>query len=363
MRIVVQPHRQGIALIIVMIVIVVLGLLAGGFAAAMKVETRLAQNGSFDSELEWMGRSGVELARYVLSQSVNLPNEPWDSLNQKWAGGPMGTNEVLETVSLENNELGKGLFSVKITDMERKFNLNVASEAILQQALIVVGVDPAESQTIIDSILDWRDFDEMPRLSGAESEDYIANPNPGFAPYMAKNGPVDDIAELLLIRGITEQMYWGPMGRERANREFESLSFGPSFLTADASSSKGLMDLFTPISSGTVNINTASAAALQMIPGVDPELAQGIIATRAGLDGVEGTQDDAPFRTPGELINVPGMIPQFIQGLQGVLAVRSMTFEVLVEARIGEYKRRYVALVRRNATNPRDVQVLYFHWK
>src|SRR5688572_6975981 len=107
MKIPVQ-RSKGIALIIVMIVIVVLGVLAGGFAYSMKVETRLAQNGSYDTELEWMGRSGVELARYVLSHSVNLPNEPWHSLNQKLAGGPRGTNDVLEGVSLESDALGKG---------------------------------------------------------------------------------------------------------------------------------------------------------------------------------------------------------------------------------------------------------------
>src|SRR5437773_8523040 len=132
---------------------------------------------------------------------------------------------------------------------------------------------------------------------------------------------------------------------------------------SDFTGAAGLVDLFTPISAGSININTASAAVLQLIPGVDASLAQAIVATRAGLDGIDGTEDDVPFRTPGELINVPGMMPQFIQGMQGMLAVRSMTFEVVVEAKVGQYKRQYVALLRRNASNPRDVQVLYFHWK
>jgi hypothetical protein len=157
-------------------------------------------------------------------------------------------------------------------------------------------------------------------------------------------------------------MYWGPGGRERANQQFANLAFGP-LPPADAMGAVGLVDLFTPLSAGTLNINTAGPGALQLIPGVDPSLAQAIIAMRSGLDGVEGTEDDAPFRSPGELINVPGMVPEFLQSLQGILAVRSMTFEVTVEASIGEYKRRYVALVRRNASNPRDVQALYFHWR
>ncbi|MBI3192749.1 MAG: hypothetical protein HYZ36_08795, partial [Pedosphaera parvula] len=62
--------RQGIALILVMMVIFVLGILAGGFAYSMKVETKLARNAGDESELEWLGRSGVELARYVLGISM-----------------------------------------------------------------------------------------------------------------------------------------------------------------------------------------------------------------------------------------------------------------------------------------------------
>ena len=147
----------------------------------------------------------MELARYILVQTLNVPAEPWDSLNQKWAGGPMGTNEVLETVSLENNELGPGVFSIKIIDLERKVNINLINEVsvpIFQQALTFAGADPADIPIISDSLLDWIDIDENPHLSGSESADYIASPNPGFAPYVAKNGPIDDLSELLLIRGM-----------------------------------------------------------------------------------------------------------------------------------------------------------------
>jgi type II secretory pathway component PulK len=53
-----QPNRtrrhSGIALIIVLLVITVLAILAGGFAYSMKVETQLARNASFDDELFWL---------------------------------------------------------------------------------------------------------------------------------------------------------------------------------------------------------------------------------------------------------------------------------------------------------------------
>jgi general secretion pathway protein K len=357
-----QP--KGIAMIIVMIVTLVLGILAGGFAYSMKVETRLAQNSDFEGDLEWLGRSGVELARYVLVHSLNLPAEPWDSRNQKWAGGPMGTNEVLEMVSLENNQLGPGVFSVKIIDLERKVNINLINELslpIFQQALNLAGADPADIASISDSLMDWLDIDENPHLSGSESADYVGDPNPGYSPYTSKNGPIDDLAELLLLRGMTPEVFFGqPAFSQQTPGRIRALP-SAMFLGAPQSFEPvPLAELFTPISSGMININTASAQVLQLIPGIDPSLSQAIIGARAGLDGVDGTEDDMPFRTPGELINVPGMPPEVIQQGAGMFITRSLTFEVIVDARIGKSRRQFIGILRRIPGN-RDVQTLLFH--
>lgn len=358
-----SANERGIAMIIVMMVILVLGVLAGGFAYSMKVETKLAQNSGFEGDLEWMGRSGVELARYILVETLNVPAEQWDSLNQKWAGGPMGTNESLLMVSLENNQLGPGMFSIKITDLDRKVNINLINEVsvpIFQQALNAVGADPADIATISDSFLDWVDIDENPHLSGSESSDYIANPNPGFAPYVAKNGPLDDLSELLLIRGVTPEIYLGTADPSLNRSVAPPMPL--AFLGAPtvAAGPVGLIDLFTPISSGMLNINTVSAQVLQLIPGFDPSLAQAVITTRAGLDGIDGTEDDMPFRSAGELINVPGMPPSLIQQSTGMFVTRSTIFEVIVDARVGKYRRQYVGVLRRNPAT-REVLTLLFH--
>ena len=138
MKIAVQTSTRGFALIIVMMVIVVFSVLAAGLAFSMKVEMQLARNVDSESEMEWLGRSGVESARYVLAQQMNCPNEPYDALNQKWAGGLGGscsTNGALADISLDHVQLGRGKFSVKITDLERKVNINFANREIIQQAL------------------------------------------------------------------------------------------------------------------------------------------------------------------------------------------------------------------------------------
>src|SRR5437867_12298418 len=58
--------QSGIALVIVMISIFVLTMLAAGFAFSMKVETKLAQHANNETQLQWVGRSGVAYAQCTL---------------------------------------------------------------------------------------------------------------------------------------------------------------------------------------------------------------------------------------------------------------------------------------------------------
>ena len=185
-----SPH--GIALVVVMVAIFVLAILTGGFAYSMKVEMRLAMNANHDGEMLWLGRSGVERARWILAQQLSVPNEPYDSLNQKWAGGPgdlAESNSPLSDVSLDNYQTGDGTISIKITDLERKFNINSADQPVIQKALILMGASASDTPEVVNSILDWIDPDDNPRMSGAES-DYYQSLNP---PYYAKNRPIDDL--------------------------------------------------------------------------------------------------------------------------------------------------------------------------
>src|SRR3989442_14736401 len=99
MKILTGTSQRGIALIIVMVTIFVLAMLAGGFAYSMKVETKLARNAQNEAELEWLGRSGGELARFILAQQMASPSEPYDLFNQKWAGGPGGCGETTSVLA------------------------------------------------------------------------------------------------------------------------------------------------------------------------------------------------------------------------------------------------------------------------
>lgn len=374
MRIDSPKKDQGIALIIVMMVILVLAVLAGGFAYSMKVETKLARNTSYESDMEWLGRSGVERGKYVLAlQLASPPPEGmYSAMNQVWAGGPGSpTNEALWGFEMTNVTLGVGKISVHIVDMERKFNLSVITEqnqAILERALMMTGADQADIPTIIDSYFDWLDADSKPRLDGAEKEDYLMMPSP----YCAKNGPVDDIRELLLLRGMTSKIFWGA---ERGKESIEVQPRGKNPMRRPTSAYQqnmvpnqtggvGLVDLFTPIAGAgpAVNINTASAEVLQLVPGMDPGMAAAIVSARNGPDGQAGTEDDTPFINVQEgLMSVPNIDQAMVGAMRNLFTVQSQVFEITVRAEIGNYIRHFSALVHRRSRQ--DVTTLYFTWK
>src|SRR5262245_5676618 len=164
--------QSGIALIIVMISIFVLTMLAGAFAYSMKVETKLARNANSESELEWLGRSAVECARWELAQYLSMsPPLLYDSLDQPWAGGNsivgISNSPLMDFRHEIENKNGSATWT--IVDLERRANINTANEGVLQQALMVMGVDAGQMTPVVNSTLDWIDPDDNTRVQGAET--------------------------------------------------------------------------------------------------------------------------------------------------------------------------------------------------
>jgi len=343
-------------MILVMGAVIVLTALVAGFSYSMKVEARLAQNYQSDAEMQWMARSGVELARYVLSQEMQAPGgRNFDALNQKWAGGVGSiTNDALAGISLSDNIIGRGRFSIKITDQERRFNINAADRFVLQQALIMMNVDASLQGTLVDSIMDWKDPDNDPGINGAESDDFYLRLTP---PYYAKNGPIDDISELLLVKGMSPEVYWGSSSTnvarsDNAPKPGEVGRFGES-----AYIHVGLSELFTAVSAAQVNINTCTAETLQ-VAGLDSMISQFVLEARRGPDGADGTEDDMPFLNPGQ-IPIPTDDPAIRQQIQQYFTVRSLTFEVIVTCEVGGYRKQFRSLLLRRS--PRDISILFLH--
>ena len=364
MKITCEKRPRGIALIIVLIVIAILAVIAGNFAASMKVETILARNASFDCEFEWLGRAGIQAACAVLSEG----KDPYTALNQKWAGGMGDTNGAFAELDLHHFPVGDtGRFiDIEIEDQDRYFNINNADQMILNQALSLIGVDAAEMPTIVDSILDWRDVNDDKNMSGAESSDYQNS----WLPHVAKNGPIDDMSELLLIKGITEQpqIYSRAFATPGASAITRHSRLGASKFEQVAYETT-LTELFTTTSGRGVNINTANAKVLQLLhPAVSEDMANAIISGPGGRNGPEGSPNSpsaTPFRSVQELARVPAMAPlladpQVMGQLSRICTVQSLIFKVIVKVDLGGMPRTYHALVRKNSS--RDIQMLCMDW-
>ncbi|MBR90111.1 MAG: hypothetical protein CMO66_02410, partial [Verrucomicrobiales bacterium] len=356
--------RRGIAMILVMLVIMVLAVLAGNFASNMSVEAALARNAYNDRRLEWLCHSGVELARYMVGQQFAEQREQYDALNQRWAGGP-GTLEdcVLNAVNLNetgtaegsplwflqtededwNNYLEAATLKVKIVDLESRLNINwVAQEyhprdAIKPVMQDVLKIENTAQDTILDSIADWVDNEggdgrgDGVRLNGAEWRHYEAL---GYAP---KNGLIDDLSELLLINGIRDEREWLVTGRM------------PEELDADLHPHMIVPELFTAMSRGRVNVNTAPPEVLQMLLPSMMDYTNQIMLARQGQDGQLGTEFDTPFDSLDQLRDpLIGMDAATVNVLRSVLDVRSMTFEVTVTATVEEQAKTLVSVVRRD---------------
>jgi hypothetical protein len=204
---------------------------------------------------------------------------------------------------------------------------------------------------------------------------------------------MEDISELLLIQGVTPEIYWGSYSTNHLPPAYQQKGFDH---TPHSSKSRfqneannvpnpvGLVELFSPFGQ-KLNINTASAKTLQLLPGIGPDTAARIIQMRDGPDGVPGTEDDAPFHSVQELNSgLPGGgLPQGMPsqgalpggvagapaagvaagGLAAYCDVRSYVFEVQVEAEINGVTNKYIGIVARNAQNAGKLDCTRFYWE
>jgi type II secretory pathway component PulK len=352
MKIATRYPCHGIALIIVMVSILAISIIAGAFAYSMKIETKLARNANSETELEWLGRSGVEYARYCLAERLRKqgPDQDpvWPGVLVRAVSGPLPGTEP-EPLPNPNQvwELGNGRFHItKITDLESKFNINWCVlpnyRIILDRALLVMGVDVGNQSAIAGSIIDWMDNDSGTHIGGgAEKEYYRGLPTP----HEVKDGPIDELSEMLLIKNVADI--------------FSGLAVpdNPGFGVPPIA----LTNFFTTLGTGRININTASEEALQLLPDVDINLAQAIVAGRVPVSdpNAAGAGLTGPYKSVEELRRLPLMPLPLIARITPYCDVRSYTFEVQVEAEVGGYSRQFIAVI--GASNPNDPQVLNFY--
>jgi type II secretory pathway component PulK len=94
-----------------------------------------------------------------------------------------------------------------ITPESAKLDLNEASGQQIRDLLtpLLVGLQVENPDQLVNALLDWKDEDADARDGGAENEYY----NTLQPPYNAKNGRLDTVEELLLVKGFNAAVLYG----------------------------------------------------------------------------------------------------------------------------------------------------------
>lgn len=176
--------QQGIALVVVLWMLVLLTIMAAGYSTTMRTEIKLTAQQLHASQSRALAEAGIWLA-------VNDLLKP--ELDRVWP-----VNGTSNDINFEG-----GTIELMIQDQAGKIDLNTARSELLQGLLESVEVEEPLSLEIVDSLLDWRDRDDLTRLNGAEDPEYR---QAGYD-YEAKDGPLNSIDELRLVMGMTEEIY------------------------------------------------------------------------------------------------------------------------------------------------------------
>lgn len=175
-------HRRGVALLGVLWVLILLSLIALNISATSRIELKLAAN-------------LVEGAQRRHATDAGINWSLWSLLQSNTAGWLADGSQ--RTLEFEDYQV-----QVAISDESGKIDLNQAHPLLLQGLFLAVGLDQREAESLADAIQDWRDSDDMRRVRGAESAEYLAAGLPEPA-----NRPFERLEELRLVLGMSAELY------------------------------------------------------------------------------------------------------------------------------------------------------------
>jgi general secretion pathway protein K len=288
---------QGAALMLALWALFLLSAMVISWAVDIDAQFSVASGANRVLEAEAMACSGAEVALHPLVKK-NSPN-------------------------LKHHFSVRLSYEAKITGEGGRLNLNwlVAGEdpvrlGILRKYLEIKGIDLNERDQMIDTLLDWIDPDNLVRLNGAEDSD----------DYHPANALLTRLEQVKKIKG------W---------EEFTS--------------SPGWDDDLTLNSSGPIDLTSASREVLLALPGMTEPLVDAFLQLRRGPDGIDGTDDDPPFKSLEEIRTVLGLAPEQFAALSNIVGFKDPVFRIVSVGRSGETTRTVQMVVRKVGSAPQMI--------
>lgn len=259
-----RDARKGAVLVLVLWILLAMSLLALTFAASIRTEVDAARNLVEQKQAYYLARSGIEYAIHKIRASQSPSRQQLQpsadgNVNNNFSQDPL-IELYTEPVRLE---VEGGVVEVTITPENGKIDVNTADPNLIFNLLLMIGLNETDAAIISDSIADWRDQDDEVSDAGAELDYYQGLPDP----YFPKNGRLDVPEELLLVRGVTPEIYFGINGT-----------------TSDGQPARfyGLQDYLTTFGTArAIDVNAAPVQVLAAIPELDYQDAIAIDQMRA----------------------------------------------------------------------------------
>lgn len=314
-------NDNGMALLITISIIVVLVGVTTSFALKARYSYFSSTTFLDGSQLDVMTLSGVNIGMTILE--VDGVENEMDSLLDVWAidkqpslaglfnRGELELQIADETALLQLNRLVSN-------GEEGAADIALVLRRTLKNLLLseVIGIaDETAADEIIDSITDWIDTDDEESEYGGEAP-YYENLE---EPYKCKNGPIEDVKELLRIKGISSEIFYGE------------------------NESRGLKDFVTAFDGdGKININTVDPVLLQALqPSVTEEMKMSFDIFRTDEDHVEKLRESNWYK------NVDYW-PADISLPEEILTVSSTCFRLTAIGRFNELSRTRQVYVARS---------------
>ncbi len=253
--------RRGFILISALWTLVFLSVLAVTLLAGVRQRIILFQRLEDRGRNQLAAEAGAKKATAVLLDDMdNAPSVLTPQAKQRRLNDP-GEFANIPVGGVRVEVAGKAVYVWGLGDEASKININKASSDAIKRLFVeVLGLGAPEAKTLADAVTDWRDHGQHQAL-GFFSDDYYKGLE---FPYAMKEKPFERPDELLLVKGINQEIY-------------------------DA-----LQPFVTIYGDGRVNINTTSSKILVAL-GLEYAVADKVLKARRGADNVEATADDHVF--------------------------------------------------------------------
>ncbi len=193
-----------------LVIISMLAVVATTVMYRMRAEVYAAGATSGAVQARLAAISGIEQAMAVLCRNSDNQTAWWDNptLFRDQVVADEGSVRWCFTVYATSRQNGQTVVRYGVIDEGAKININSASVEALAHL-------PGMTEQLAEAVVDYRDRDNKPLPQGAEQEFYDRLPNP----YTIRNGPLESLDELLLVRGFTAGLIYGSDPNNYARRD------------------------------------------------------------------------------------------------------------------------------------------------